>query len=85
MSIIFVLLGAIFGLASLVCWIIILIDAFKSAIWKGIVGILCGLYLLYYAFAEFQHEKKWTIVLTALLGGIVANIFYMMGGMGAQR
>ena len=42
---------------------------FKDAIWKGIVGLLCGLYFLYYALFEFDHEWKWPIALTAILGG----------------
>jgi hypothetical protein len=57
------------GLASLVCWIIILIDAFQEAVWKGIVALLCGLYMLYYALFEFEHDNKWLIVILALLGG----------------
>jgi hypothetical protein len=78
------LLGLAFCLLGLVCWIIILIDAFKSAVWKGLVGLLCGLYLLYYAFAEFEHEKKWTIIAGAILGNLVGSIFLGMGGAFAQ-
>ena len=65
------------SLLGLVCAIIILIDAFKDAIWKGLVGLLCGLYLLYYAFVEFDHEHKWLIILGWLLGiggGIFARL-----------
>jgi hypothetical protein len=43
------------NVAALVFAIIVLIDAFEDEIWKGFVGILCGLYLLYYAFVEFEH------------------------------
>lgn len=73
-------LGGLLWIASLVCTIIILIDAFKNEVWKGIVGLICGLYLLYYAFAEFEHEKKWLIVLGSLLGGVIGSVFYVMGG-----
>lgn len=78
---IFLLLGIIFNLIALGCALIILIDAFKDAIWKGLVSIFCcGLYLLYYAFAEFDHPKKWQII-GGWLGGIVlANICYALGG-----
>jgi len=51
-------------LVHLVCFIIILIDAFKNNVWKGAGCLLCSLYALYYAFAEFEHERKWTVVLT---------------------
>lgn len=69
------ILSLAIGLIGLVCWLIILIDAFKDEIWKGIVGLLCGLYLLYYAIVEFDHERKWLIVLGWLFaGGIAAAI-----------
>lgn len=61
-------LQVVFGVVGLVAYIIILIDAFRDAIWKGIVGILCGLYLLYYAIFEFEHEYKWPLVLLWILG-----------------
>ena len=62
-----------FGIAGLVCWIIILVEAFKDEIWKGIVGLLCGLYLLFYALFEFEHENKWLIVLVAFGGSAIAT------------
>jgi len=71
------IVGILLSLLGLVCAIIILIDAFKDAIWKGLVGLLCGLYLLYYAFVEFDHEHKWLIILGWLLGiggGIFARL-----------
>ena len=79
----FLALAAICGIVSLICAIIILIDAFKNEIWKGIVGLLCGLYLLYYAIVEFQHEKKWLIIAGFVVGSILANVFAMMGGFNA--
>ena len=69
MELIKTLAAIAFGIGSLVCTIIILIDMFRDAIWKGIVGLLCGLYFLYYALFEFDHENKWLIVLIALFGG----------------
>ena len=67
-QIIKIILGLILGLASVVCSIIILVAMFKDEIWKGIVGLLCTLYGLYYALFEFDHEYKWPIVLVALFG-----------------
>ena len=57
-----------FAIAGIVCWVILLIDAFGDEIWKGILGLLCGLYLLYYGLFEFEHESKWLIVLLYLGG-----------------
>lgn len=79
MNTVLTLLGSVFWVVSFVCSIIILIDAFKNEIWKGIVSLLCGLYMLYYAFAEFQHEKKTLILVGWLLGGLVGTGIYMAG------
>jgi hypothetical protein len=81
MSIVFMLLGAIFCLAGFVCFVIILIEAFKDAIWKGLVGLLCGLYMLYYALAEFEHENKWLIVAGWIFGGAIGGA--LLGAAGA--
>jgi hypothetical protein len=72
MEILQTLVGLAFAIAGLVCWIIILIEAFKDEIWKGIVGLLCGLYLLFYALFEFEHENKWLVVLVAFGGSAIA-------------
>jgi hypothetical protein len=66
------ILSIVAGIGGLVCWIIILIDAFQDAIWKGIVSLLCGLYLLYYAIFETEADNKWLIVVGAIGGGAVA-------------
>jgi hypothetical protein len=72
MHIIFLLLAMLAAIGSLICSLIILIDAFKDEVWKGLVSLLCGLYFLYYALAEFDHDYKWPIVLGALGGGAVS-------------
>ena len=54
------------------CGIIILIEAFKDEIWKGVLMLFCGLYGLYYALFEFEHEYKWPIVIGALAGSSIA-------------
>ena len=77
-------LGYLFILAGFVCQIIILIDAFKNEVWKGLVGFFCGLYLLYYAIAEYQAENKWLIVGLWLGGTIVGSGLMMAGGVGAM-
>jgi len=77
------ILGALFCIAALVGWVMILIDAFKNEVWKGIVGFLCGLYLLYYAIVEFQAENKWLIVGLWLGGGIIGGALMGVGGVGA--
>jgi hypothetical protein len=73
MEMIKLLLAGVFALAGLIGAVIILIDAFQDEIWKGIVGLLCGLYLLYYGIFEFEHDNKWLIVLLAFGGSTIAG------------
>ncbi len=58
----------VFAIAGIVCYIIVLVDMFRDEIWKGVLGLICGLYTLYYAVFEFEHEYKWAIVLGLLAG-----------------
>ena len=74
-------LGSLCALISLVCWIIILIHAFTKG--GALQGILCFCfwpYTIYYAIAKFQHPKKNLIVIGYLVGGIIAGVFYGLGG-----
>ncbi len=72
MKIIFLLLGCLIGLAGLGCYIYVIVEAFKEAIWKGFLTLLCGLYWLYYALFEFEDDNKWPLVLGALFGNAIA-------------
>ena len=72
-------LGGICSIVSLVCWVIVLIDAFKNEVWKGIVGFICGLYLLYYAFAEYESENKTAVLVGWLASSALGFVFYRMG------
>ena len=69
--------GCIIGL---VCGITILIDAFKNAVWKGLLYFFCGFYALYYMFAEFQHEQKTKIILGGILGPLVGWVIFFACG-----
>ena len=68
-------LGGICSLVSLVGSIIILISAFKESVGQGFLCLCVPFYILYYAFAKFQHEKK-NLVLGAWLGGTVLNMVF---------
>ncbi|MEO7453263.1 MAG: hypothetical protein ABIV13_00690 [Fimbriimonadales bacterium] len=75
------ILGVIGAIVGLVCWLIILVDAFQDEIWKGLLGLICGLYLLYYAIVEFEHANKWPIVLGYLLGSALSGIGFRSLGL----
>ncbi|MCW3051783.1 MAG: hypothetical protein JWN14_953 [Chthonomonadales bacterium] len=68
-------LGSLLSFAAFICMIIILIDAFKNEVWKGIVGLFCFLYLIYYGIVEYKAPNKLLIVGIYLFG------FFVGGGL----
>lgn len=54
---------------GLIAFVMILVDAFSDEVWKGVVALLCGLYALYYAIFELEHEHKWLITAGYVVGG----------------
>ena len=84
MGMLVVALGGVIALAGLICTLIILIEAWQDEAWKAILGFLLPIYLLYYAFAEFEHDKKWPIIAGSLfgtgLGGVVMGAGLSMMG-----
>ena len=67
-------------LAALACSILVLIHAFKASVGHGFLCLCIPLYILYYAFARFEHEKKNLIIAVWLGAGILAAILAGMGG-----
>ncbi|HEY3779865.1 MAG TPA: hypothetical protein VGL56_02185 [Fimbriimonadaceae bacterium] len=63
--------GAV-GVPGVVCWFLLLIDAFQNQIWKGAAGLWFGPYLLYYGIFEFKAEDKWFVVIMAFAGTSLA-------------
>ena len=78
MFVIKLILATVAALAGIGCTIYILVEAFKDEIWKGIVGLLCGLYLLYFAVFEWEHDWKWTILLVSFGGNAIAAGIWRM-------
>ena len=74
-------LAGLCGLVSLVCAIIILVHAFsKGGVLQGILCLCIPFYILYYAFAKFEHPKK-NMILGIWLGAIILQcVFIIMGG-----
>lgn len=61
------------------CFVIILIEAFKDELWKGLLCLICGPYLLYFAVFDFDHDKKaWIVgglIGASLISGLVVTLF----------
>lgn len=78
---VFLVLAGLISIASIVCGLIVTIDAFKDEIWKGFLCLIgCGLYWIYYALFEFDHDYKWAIVLTAVGGSAVSTALLRFAG-----
>lgn len=75
------LIGFVLTLGALICAVIVLFDAFRTEVWKGVAGLVCGIYLLYYGFVEFEHDYKGIIVGTLLVGGIMGRVLMAWGSM----
>ena len=73
------LLGLV-GLASLVCWIMVLIKIFKDNVGLGVLGIFCWLFTFIYGWVkakEYQVRKvmmAWTVLIVA--GAILYVVFF---------
>jgi hypothetical protein len=78
MHVVLLILSAIFGLACLISWFIILIDAFRYETWAGLLSIVFPPYLIYYAIFEFEHDYKWPITLGYLAAGSIAGALFLL-------
>jgi len=73
------------GLVSLVCVIIIFIHAFtEGGIVQGLLSFFVPFYIIYYAFARFEHPKK-AMIVWGMLGAFALQIaLAVMGGFSAM-
>lgn len=67
-------LGLICALASVVCYFVILIAGFNDGAGKGLLCLCLPFYILYYAFAEFNHEKQGVIIGVWIGGGVLNGL-----------
>ena len=75
------ILGIVLYLAAVVCWIIIVIDAFKKGgALHGILSFCIWPYAIYWGFVKFEHPKKNLIVGGAIGGLVLAVVLQVMAG-----
>ena len=75
-------LAGLLYVVGLVCGIIILIHAFKASVGQGLLCLCLPFYILYYAFARFQHPKK-NLILAAWLGCFIIGGALYSASMGS--
>lgn len=69
------------GVASIVCWVMVLIPTFKENVLYGILGILCGLFAFVWGWVRVgQYGIKNVMVLWTILMilGTILNVFNVM-------
>ena len=76
------ILGGLCYLVMFACSIIILIAAFQESVGQGFLCLCIPFWILYFAFAKFEHEKK-TIILAVWLGSFVLGLVLYGAGIGA--
>ncbi|MGQ0506377.1 MAG: hypothetical protein ACT4TC_13780 [Myxococcaceae bacterium] len=69
MMMLFVLiLGVVFGLATLTCSLLVIAHAWQRSVGTGVMVMLVPFFILYYAFAQFENRYKGPIVATMMCG-----------------
>lgn len=74
------IIGLVCVLVSAVCGLIILIGAFQEDVTQGLLCLCVPFYILYFAFARYENEKKGLIIAIWLGGAIIGNILQIVGG-----
>lgn len=78
----FIALTALLALLSVVAWLFVIIHAFQRSVGTGFLVLCIPLYLLWYAFSQFEHRQKGAILAVWLGSGMLAVILY--SSIGAQ-
>ncbi len=60
-------------LAALICALLVLRHAFRQSIGTGVMALMIPFFVVYYAFAHFEHRQKGPI-LAGFFGASVAAI-----------
>jgi hypothetical protein len=76
-------LGGLLSLVGFVGWLFIIIHAFKNSVGQGFLSLCVPFYILYYAFAKFQHPKKGLIIALFLGGYIIGGALYQIAAIQA--
>lgn len=66
----------VLAVTSFTAWIFIITHAFRRSVGTGFLVLLVPAYVLYYAFSQFEHERKGLIVGGFVGGGAMAAMVY---------
>ncbi len=63
-------LSLLFSALGFACAALILNHAFRRSVGTGVMVLCIPGYILYYAFSQFEHQRK-NLIIAALAGGLV--------------
>lgn len=72
-GVLLVLLGLVFQLVAVVCWVLIFAHAFQRSLGTGVMVLLLPIYNVVYAFTQFEHRRK-GLILAGAIGGLVLAV-----------
>lgn len=78
-STILIVLGAGLIIAGLASTFAIIMDAFDNELYRGLLCLVFFPYMIWYAFAEFDHERKWWMVGAWMFGTSLGTLLLGMG------
>ena len=68
-------------LISLVAYLFVVYEAFQEEAWKGAAALVCGIYALYYAVREWEHDLRWLVRLALIGGGVLGRMIPFLAAM----
>ena len=69
-----VLCAAAFYLVSQACSLLLIIKAFKSSVWDGVLSLFVPFYILYFCIKHWS--ATWKLLVTAIITGMIGAGFY---------
>jgi hypothetical protein len=79
MYVIFWILGGVLSLFGFICFVIGVINAFKTDTTQGILSLCVPIYVLYFLFAKSTMEKRKMVAFGMLGGYILGGVLYSIG------
>ena len=72
-------IGGILTFVGFICYIIILVHAFKDSVAQGFLSLCVPFYVFYFMFAKLQSDKK-GLLIGGFLGGYIIGYALMIAG-----
>ncbi len=79
MYVIFWILGGVLSLFGFICFVIGVINAFKTDTTQGILSLCVPVYVLYFLFAKSTMEKRKMVAFGMIGGYVLGGILYSVG------